>query len=174
MLRRTSPLLLIVAAGVLLAACGGGASPSGVANIGTTTTTQNVPTSLHAKLEKYGACVRSHGVPGYQNPISSGNSITFSIQPGPLFQKAQTECRNLLPTNVQPQSHQVTAAQQVYYLKAVDCMRQHGITNFPDPTFTNGDVRFTVPMSINQNAPQYLKALATCRKLIPTGLPYSN
>jgi hypothetical protein len=169
-----SPLVLIVATGLLLAACGGGTSPSGVANIGTTTTTLSVPTSINAKLDKYGACMRAHGLPTYPNPIVSGNSISQLVQPGPTYTAAAADCRSLLPTALQPPSHSITAAQQVYYLKAVACMRQHGVANFPDPTFANGDVHFTVPPSINQNAPLYVKALATCRKLIPAGLPYSN
>lgn len=166
--------MLIVGTGLLLAACGGGASPSGVANIGTTTTTISAPTSINAKLDKYGACMRSHGLPTYPNPIVNGNTISQLVQPGPKYAAASAACRSLLPVQLQPPSHSITPAQQVYYLRAVACMQKHGVANFPDPSFANGGVHFTIPPSINPNAPLYVKALATCRKLIPAGLPYSN
>lgn len=53
-------------------------------------------------------------------------------------------------------------------------MRSHGISNFPDPTFSNGTVSFNEPSSIDTHSTQFTEAQQTCRKLIPSGLPYSG
>jgi len=53
-------------------------------------------------------------------------------------------------------------------------MRSHGVPDFPDPTFQNGHVRFDIPSSIDTSSPQAKSAQATCVKLIPAGLPYSD
>ena len=69
---------------------------------------------------------------------------------------------------------QITPADQGDYLKAAECMRSHGVPDFPDPTFGNNTVTFNVPPNIDPNSSQAKSAVATCSKLIPPGLPYSN
>jgi hypothetical protein len=145
-----------------------------VASIGATTTTSKTPSSTRAQLDKFGDCIRSHGLPEYQNPIKNGNSITMAVQPGAQFATAEFECEHLLPSGLQPPSHTVTPAEQVYYLKVVACMQSHGFRDFPDPTFVGGTVHFVLPSSVDQNSPLFDRALTTCRTLIPAGLPYSN
>ncbi len=86
----------------------------------------------------YAQCMRSHGVPSFPDPNAQGG---FSIQGGPgsglnpgsaTFQAADKTCRHLLPNDGQP-----TAAQQAHALaqalKFSQCMRSHGLTDFPDP-----------------------------------------
>jgi hypothetical protein len=72
------------------------------------------------------------------------------------------------------QSPQITPADQGDYLKAAECMRSHGVPDFPDPTFGNNTVTFNVPPNIDPNSSQAESAVATCSQLIPPGLPYSN
>jgi hypothetical protein len=69
---------------------------------------------------------------------------------------------------------QITPADQADYLKAAECMRSHGVPDFPDPTFGNNSVTFNAPPSIDPNSSQARSAVAICAKLIPPGLPYSN
>ncbi len=68
---------------------------------------------------------------------------------------------------------QITQAEEADYLEAVACLRTHGFPGVPDPTFTGGSVHISVP-SIYDKAPTFQRAVATCRKLIPAGLPYSG
>jgi hypothetical protein len=68
---------------------------------------------------------------------------------------------------------QITQADEVDYLKAVACIRTHGFPSVPDPAFIGGSVHINVP-SIDKNSPSFQRAVATCRKLIPAGLPYSG
>jgi hypothetical protein len=72
------------------------------------------------------------------------------------------------------QTPQITLADQGDYLKAAECMRSHGVPGFPDPTFESNTVTFNVPPNIDPNSSQAKRAVATCSKLIPPGLPYSN
>jgi hypothetical protein len=68
----------------------------------------------------------------------------------------------------------ITPADQTDYAKAASCMRSHGVTDFPDPTFENNTVTFNIPPNIDPNSPQAKTAEAICVSLIPPGLPYSN
>ena len=68
----------------------------------------------------------------------------------------------------------ITPADQADYRKAAGCMRSHGVPDFPDPTFENNTVTFTIPPNIDPNSPHAKSAEAICVKLIPPGLPYSN
>ena len=68
----------------------------------------------------------------------------------------------------------ITAQDQVDYLEAARCMRTHGVPQFPDPVFVDGGVNFPVPAGLDTHTPQVLRAIATCRRLIPQGLPYSR
>ncbi len=180
-LRRVGPVLVsLVGIGLLAAACGGGGAPAGVASIGSTTSTTSAPTSSGAQLDKYGACMRSHGLPGYQNPTQNGNTITMEVGASgapansPRYENAETACRDLLPEGLRVPNDEVTPADQADYLKAVACMHSHGYPEIPDPTFTGGTVHISLPSSIDQSSPQFERALEKCRKLIPAGLPYNN
>ncbi len=56
----------------------------------------------------------------------------------------------------------------------------HGINGFPDPVFSNGNVRFPLPQretdnpQLNPNSPQFEAARHICQNFIPNGLPYSS
>jgi hypothetical protein len=74
----------------------------------------------------------------------------------------------------QPTGQTITPADQADYLKAAKCMRSHGVSDFPDPTFENNNVTFNIPPTIDPNSSQAKSAEAICAKLIRPGLPYSN
>ncbi len=46
-----------------------------------------------------------------------------------------------------------------------DCMRAHGVTNFPDPT-SNG---LQIPASVNSKSPVFRSAQQACKKYLPNG-----
>ncbi len=169
----------ILVVGVAVAACGGGSSSPGAAD-GPTADGGTQATGLLA----YATCMRSHGVPNFPDPTSSGGipkqgviSAERAVS-NSQAQAAQNACRHLLPTGQSlsgTPGHTITPQQQQYYLKAAACMRSHGITNFPEPAFQQGQVEF--PMLehlVDINSPQFIRAFKTCQKLIPSGLPYSG
>ena len=186
-MRPNAVTLKLIGAGAAIAltaaACGGKPAPT-VASLGgsTTTTTLSVaPGGGSGQPDPIGFthCMRAHGVTNFPDPVVTGHSVTLRITPAiagnPHFVSAQQACAHFLPKLAKgggsPQT--ITAAEQQDYLRAAACMRSHGFPQFPDPTFANGGVHFTLPPGMNQNSPGVQQAITTCQKLIPSGLPYS-
>jgi hypothetical protein len=122
--------------------------------------------------------MRSHGVPGFPDPGSNGQISKEAVIPAlnrvseSRARAATRACENLNPAG--QGSPTLTAQEQQDYLRAAACMRSHGITSFPDPTFPGGRVSFSIPSSIDTKSRQFTQAAHTCTKLIPAGLPYSR
>jgi len=165
----------IVAAGVAVAACAGPSSPGA----GGPSADDSTPAT---GLLAYSSCVRSHGVPSFPDPASSGGIPKESSQQLgvslSVLEAAQGACQHLIPAgqSLSGQHRQtVTAQQQEYYLKAATCMRSHGITNFPEPVFSGGQVEFPqLQRLVDVGSPQFTRAYHVCQKLIPAGLPFSG
>ena len=128
-------------------------------------------------------CMRTHGEPNMPNPVRQGRSVNIAIHPGsgvnpgsPRFNAAFKACKHLASPGKgsAPGGPTITPADQADYLKAVACMRSHGFPKFPDPVFQGNNVTFNSTTPINTNTPQYQRAVATCDKLIPAGLPDSG
>lgn len=152
----SSLALLPAAVGVTvaLAACGssghgGGADPG------------------HAAFLRFSVCMRSHGVPNFPDP-SSGGGIQIQLNGGsglnpssPSFQSAQQQCRKLLPGGGPPRT--VPESQKLQALKFAQCMRTHGVPNFPDPTFSGGGLLQGGPgAGIDPSSPAFEHAQAAC------------
>jgi hypothetical protein len=163
---------------LLAAGCGGGAGSPGVATVASSGPA--ITTTPEGGAVAYSRCMRSHGVPGFPDPNSSGtfdgNEIKQLHAGKTHVRAADSECSHLLPNGVVPTDpgYTITRADQLAYLKGAACMRRHGIPDFPDPTFQNNRVTFNIPSSIDKNSPRVRSALAICQKLIPAGLPYSG
>jgi hypothetical protein len=54
-------------------------------------------------------------------------------------------------------------------VKYADCMRAHGVPNFPDPVSAGGGVQLSG--GINTQSPAFRSAQSACQKLLPGGLP---
>jgi hypothetical protein len=162
----------MAAAALLAAACSG--SSSSAAQGGS----PNAGGSANSQALAYSRCVRSHGVPDFPDPDSSGQipkeaAVRALRRVSDSLAKAATyACANMNPAGQGGPA--LTTQEQQDYLTAAACMRSHGITGFPDPTFPGGRVSFSVPPSIDTNSRQFTQAAQTCTKLIPAGLPYSR
>jgi hypothetical protein len=158
-------LLGLTAAGLLISGCGGTSptSPAGRPSAATTVGKQFVA---------FAVCMRSHGVPDYPDPqvSSSGIRLQVTISPGsanpnsPAFKSADGACHNLMPDGGEPANGAQDQAQDVTF---ADCMRSHGVPNFPD---VDRDGAFTLPSAINQQAPQFEHATHACAKVEPSSL----
>jgi hypothetical protein len=164
-----------VAASALLAAgCDGGGSP-GVAN-GAFSTTAATTTTQNGALA-FARCMRSHGLPNWPDPTSGGVFDKSALrQLGYSASRVRAvedgACSHLL---VAPsQGPTITLVDRADYLEAAACMRSHGFSDFPDPTFQDNNVQTNIPSSINQDSSQFKSAAAVCTRLIPAGLPYSS
>jgi len=159
---------------------------SGVASPGPTTTARPSSSSpaagtggrTAAKYEaalSYVDCMRSHGVPNFPDPSASGQiNVDFAYggkdgspasagidRTSPQYISADQTCRHLLPGGVPtPAQNQQALAKE---LKFAQCMRSHGVPNFPDPT--NAGVVHLI--GVDQSSPQFQSAGKTCEALVP-------
>jgi hypothetical protein len=157
----------------LLAAAGCSSGPAPAASPATGVSAGGSNTKI-----VYISCLQNHGV-HIPPPVAGGNGGASAGHDGggvnqnsPQFRRAQRACQALLPTGAGPVI--ITTQQQADYLRAARCMRAHGVPEFPDPVFAGGGVHFSQPPGVNIHSPQVQRAVATCRRLIPQGLPYSR
>ena len=116
----------VAAVSVLAAGCGSGSSAT-------------ARTTAQGGTVAYAHCMRSHGVPSFPDPTSSGEIPKDEVTPlvgSPQFATADTACQHLVPaTGLGPSQ---TAAQartpRADGLAFARCMRSHGFASFPDPT----------------------------------------
>ena len=171
------PVLLLPAL-LVLAACGAG-SP-GVAHLGggsspsASSGSSGSGSSAHG-LEAFSQCMRAHGVAGFPDPGSGGtlaiNANSLGMDPNsPTFQNAQKACQKDLPNGGQVSPSQQAAMEQ-QALKFSQCMRAHGIANFPDPVFHHGSggagVSLQLPPGTDPQSPQFQAAQSACQKDLP-------
>jgi hypothetical protein len=178
-------VVIVVGAGLLAAACGGGSASPGVASAGSTTSTTPVAvggsgSSNYADAVAYANCMRSHGVGNFPDPTTSGDFIfsgSGSSNPinSPSFSSADKACTHLLPNGGQPTAAQ-QSLQQAKALKYAECMRAHGVLNYPDPSPSSAGGSAGINLggneSIDHNTPQFTSAFKTCTKALNLQAPH--
>lgn len=137
------PLGLVIATlCIAVTGCGGKASPS-VAHLAQTTKTshaQGYTRPSPANLLAASKCMRSHGVPNFPNPVSYQGHLVFGFYAGsgvdsstPAYKSAYSLCA----TRYLGLSHRSTPAERALWhteaLRYSQCIRAHGLTDFPDP-----------------------------------------
>jgi hypothetical protein len=182
------PLLAVIAASLLLAACGGSSSSPGVAHIGTTNASNpsggsggGTPESKETgapnqqQMVKFAQCMRTHGEPEFPEPSEGGIRIENHNGHGPnpessQFKAAEKACSKYAPSRVAPSPAQQAKVQE-QLLKMAECMRSHGVPNFPDPKFSSsgGGVRVSIKggSGINPSSPQFQAAQKDCQSDFP-------
>jgi hypothetical protein len=167
--RATSLAGSVIAIALLISACGGSsartsAASPGVANIG-------------KQVVAFAVCMRSRGLSGYPDPQISGSAdhMQIKISPGslnpdsPAFKTADGACHRLLPNGGTPAASSPQEHEQD--LQFADCMRSHGVPGFPD---ADHDGAFTLPSTMNQQAPQFKRATTACTHVEPSSLSILN
>ena len=144
-LRRGLPALLAGAAVIVIIAGCGGHSPSSAAVSGSARSGKP-----GADAYKFSACMRSHGLNGFPDPIvkANGNStsviihLTPTLANSPNFKSAQKACAHIIP-GPKGNGNGLSPAQQQARTRALlafaQCLRTHGFPRFPDPT-AQGDL----------------------------------
>ena len=81
---------------------------------------------------------------------------------GPAYQAARAECQKYLPTHKTAGLSQQAQAEQIASgLKFANCMRSHGVPNYPDPKYYNGGQQVYIP-GVNPAAPAFQTAAKAC------------
>ncbi|HEY0871253.1 MAG TPA: hypothetical protein VGD55_12705 [Acidothermaceae bacterium] len=172
---------------LLATACTSGSHSASVARLSAATTTASSSSSSAAASDlatqalAFARCLRANGLPNWPDPLSNGTFDKSKLQ-ATGYSTAQTRavedgpCKSILPTTApsSPNSQTITTQQQQDYINAVACMRAHGFSNFPDPTFSGDHVTLTPPPGVDTNSTQFTQAQHICKQLIPAGLPYSG
>jgi hypothetical protein len=118
--------------------------------------------------------MRSHGVPGFPDPNSSGAIPKESLQQlgvsAPGFQAAQSACVHLLPNGGRGSAPAQAAQVRAKALRFSRCVRAHGVTNFPDPG-SDGHIPDPASVHIDQGSPQFQAANQACRQWRPPYMP---
>jgi hypothetical protein len=117
--------------------------------------------------------MRSHGVSNFPDPRSGGgfsinrlvgsssetiNGVTVS---GPTFESAAKTCGLAGTLRGGPP---LSDAQEQAFIDKADCIRSHGVPDFPDPFFGPGGrgVGITLPAGFNTESPAVRHAEKAC------------
>jgi hypothetical protein len=158
--------VLTLVCGLAVAACGSSAKSTTAA-------------SKRNQGIEFAQCMRAHGVPHFPDPKAGGGGIQITVGSGvnpfsPAFKSAQSSCRKLLPGGGPPTGHP-SAQAKAQMLQISQCMRRHGITDFPDPTVTppsrlagysavlgRDGVFLAIPQTVDTRSPAFKQAATTC------------
>jgi len=137
MTRRRRPLaaLALIAMAALIGACGSSAPPS----TGTGGDGGNNTATDHEKAVIFAKCMRNNGVSGFPDPPASGELTIDGIANGSsldpnsaAFKQAISACRDLEPAGFMGSKR--SPQQMEAALKFAQCMRENGVSDFPDPS----------------------------------------
>ena len=157
--RRRAARAAMVSAGTVLLAAACGGSPGSAAS----------PSRLYQESLTYSRCMRLHGVPDF--PIlkqGPGGSLVHPVSPpagmltAPGYDAAFRTCLKLAVIGVGSRARYQAAALQG--LKQAECMRAHGITNYPSPGTLDGGIHspdFTA-IGLDPHTLQFQAAAKAC------------
>ena len=172
--RVASVLSVMVATGLFAVACSDAPSFAGAGR-----SSSAGGSAISASAVRYTSCMRSHGVPAYPDPNSSGqlpkitpaNEAQLGVSDS-RFQTAQTACQALWPYQGPTQAQQRQELTDA--LRFARCMRSHGVPNWPDPTTDpdSGFVEFVihstqVGFDPRSPSPQILAKARGCERGLP-------
>ena len=169
MTRRRRPLaaLALIAMVAVISACGSSA-PAGTGSSGGNNTAANAQ-----KAVKFAECMRSNGVSEFPDPNASGKLTIDGIANGssldpstPAFTQAISACKDLEPAGFMGSKR--SPEQQSAALKFAQCIRENGVSDFPDPV--NGQPLVDTNRIPSSNQPGGMSilnaAMQKCRDLL--------
>jgi hypothetical protein len=124
----------------------------------------------------FSRCMRSNGVSNFPDPDSSGAIPKVALQQlsvsSSRFQSAQSACRHLLPNGGNGPSLAQLQQDRTQALTFSQCVRAHGVPNFPDPV-SSGRMRIPDPatVGIDQGSPKFEAANQACATYRPPYVP---
>jgi hypothetical protein len=117
--------------------------------------------------------MRSHGVPNFPDPTSTGLVKESPQQLGvssSQFQSASRGCNHLLPNGGSGPSPARVQQLKALSLAFSQCVRRHGLRSFPDPA-SDGRIPDPATVGINQGSPKFEAANRACGKYRPPYMP---
>ncbi|HEX6548726.1 MAG TPA: hypothetical protein VF134_08305 [Candidatus Dormibacteraeota bacterium] len=127
-----------------------------------------------AMAVRFSQCMREHGITDFPDPSSDGN-IQIQADPGyhpdmdpdsAAWQAAQQACSKYMPGGG-PGTGKPDPQQQQKALRFAQCMREHGITDFPDPGSGGGiSIQAGQSSDLDPNSPQFQAAQRACQSIL--------
>jgi hypothetical protein len=173
--RRPLAVLVLIVMVALISACGSSA-PAGTSTASAGTSTASTGSAaggggdtIASKREqgvKFAECMRANGVSDFPDPNAAGEFVYGASVTPAVFDKAVGACKALQPPGTL--SAQRSPAQQTEGLKFAQCVRQNGVSDFPDPV--NGQPlvdTYRIPSSNRPGGMTILNAaIQKCRPLL--------
>jgi hypothetical protein len=130
------PLAALAMVALIGAGCSNGAAEKGTASSSATaSSTADKELTARDKGVKFSECIRAHGVTDFPDPNATGDyQYGVSVTPA-VWKRATTACKALQPPGTL--SAKRTPKQQSASLRFAQCVRDHGVKDFPDPV--NGE-----------------------------------
>ena len=163
--------LLAASCAVVLAACGSARS-TGYHDPHYPYGAPNVPISMSK-------CMRANGVPSFPDPREGpsgggvgwpgGGPVMISSDvllimgqriAGPVVASAAKTCKQYMAPGGAPPA--LTESQRQAAIADAECMRTHGLPNFPDPTFSGPHQRLNLGPGLNPQSPAVEQAAKAC------------
>ncbi len=146
-----------------MAGAGGNAASTSAPSAGSGASSGSSPTR-EAELLKFSQCMQSHGIADFPDPSNGVLSIPANSggdlnSQSPQFQAAQSACKKFMPGGNLTLGDQSAAA-----LKYAECMRSHGLPDFPDPN-GQGAIVTSGQGDLNPKSAQFQDAANACRSL---------
>jgi hypothetical protein len=162
---RLIPLLLVA---LIAAGCGS----NDTAHTSATATASPKPASGRDKAVKFSECIRAHGVADFPDPNAKGDyEYGVSVSPA-VWKRATTACKDLQPPGTL--SGKRTPKEQSGALRFAQCMRDHGVKDFPDPANGEPLVDTTKIPSLGDRSPRtdpvFAPAMDKCRVALEAAL----
>ena len=164
--RRAGVLTITIGLMLVAAACGG--RPSSTSS-SSSTSAGGASSAFVSDELAFSRCMRAHGVPSYPDPMANGqlppNTNKQKLISNPSLPSASRACSHLIPQSVITAQNQ---ADKREYVKFAQCMRSHGVPNFPDPTTeSDGTPIFNLLTTrIDTQSPQVRAAALRCVSLL--------
>jgi hypothetical protein len=168
--RRRAMAGLGLCCGLALVAAGCGSSNNN--STGTTAAGSTPPKNGAADAYKFSACMRTHGVTNFPDPVvhsSPGSEsvairVTPALTSSPQFATAQKACAYILPGpkngSTERSGGSAPLADELSFAR---CIRSHGFSKFPDP---NAQGRLSLPSiqasGVDVQAPAFRTAALAC------------
>jgi len=160
---------VLTGAALLASACSGSPATSAAG-----------PPSLRTITDQalaYAKCMRAHGIANFPDPTVQDNAhnkgVGFSLNGintnSPQVKAAAKTCQR--QTGFGHLSAAQLQAGMSAMLKFAECMRSHGIANFPDPVENSHQIGFNIDGSIDQSSARFKAAQKACQPLLPGGGP---
>jgi hypothetical protein len=170
--RKRHPLLTVSAITLALAwgamGCAKDAEPTVAGADPGATTSAGPAGDGDASPIKYSRCMRAQGLGWFPDPQPDGGLVVS--EPDGTDQKkveaAEKACASSFPGG--GGQGQAPAEDVAKVRRASQCMREHGVANYPDPD-AKGNLHIDEKLGIDPDDPTVKKAQQECQKFFPTG-----